>query len=190
MFTPGLERILLTAPGFSDTVPPAFMEGPRVKTKKDWSVVTEKRCCVCGAAKPLVDFFKAPARAHLDGVQSKCKACSMAANKAYMKTPTGREKNREHNFVVNYGLHKAEIARMLAAQDGRCKSCGDVLKPGHGTHVDHSHSCCPGKKSCGKCLRGLLCRSCNLMLGNALDSASRLRAGATYLESFRTEVSN
>lgn len=31
--------------------------------------------------------------------------------------------------------------------------------------VDHDHRCCPGPVSCGSCLRGLLCWSCNLHMG-------------------------
>jgi hypothetical protein len=31
--------------------------------------------------------------------------------------------------------------------------------------VDHDHRCCKSRGSCGKCIRGLLCRKCNTVLG-------------------------
>jgi hypothetical protein len=41
-------------------------------------------------------------------------------------------------------------------------------------HLDHDHS--TGK------VRGILCRSCNLLLGHAKESPARLRGAANYLE--------
>ena len=35
--------------------------------------------------------------------------------------------------------------------------------------VDHDHSCCEGGNSCGKCIRGVLCRGCN-MLAYSVDN--------------------
>lgn len=48
--------------------------------------------------------------------------------------------------------------------------------------VDHDHSCCNGKGSCGSCIRGIICRKCNAGLGNAGDSVTVLTAMVQYLE--------
>lgn len=41
-----------------------------------------------------------------------------------------------------------------------CEICGN--KPERNLHVDHNHSCCNGAKSCGKCVRGIICNRCNM----------------------------
>ena len=51
--------------------------------------------------------------------------------------------------------------------------------------IDHDHACCPGGKSCGECVRDLICRACNAMLGLAGDEPDRLRSAADYLDRSR-----
>jgi len=53
----------------------------------------------------------------------------------------------------------------LSEQDGHCALCSAVITGGKRLHVDHDHACCPGKRACGKCNRGLLCGGCNIRLG-------------------------
>lgn len=43
--------------------------------------------------------------------------------------------------------------------------------------LDHDHSCCDGNFSCGDCLRGVVCQSCNSLLG-AIDRAMAPEAAA------------
>jgi hypothetical protein len=72
---------------------------------------------------------------------------------------------------------------LLVEQNGRCKICGTKEPGGMGAfHIDHDHRCCPSKKCCGKCIRGLLCRRCNDMLGKVADSIETLQAMIAYLE--------
>jgi len=72
---------------------------------------------------------------------------------------------------------------LLLEQGFRCSGCGDPLpEEWSGINVDHDHNCCPGKKSCGKCIRGLLHNWCNVILGLAKDDPRRLRSLADYIE--------
>lgn len=48
--------------------------------------------------------------------------------------------------------------------------------------VDHDHKCCPGRTSCGKCVRGLLCNPHNEMFGRNGDDPEVFRDMAGYLE--------
>jgi hypothetical protein len=41
--------------------------------------------------------------------------------------------------------------------------------------------CCPGKKSCGKCIRGLLCARCNSAIGLFDEDPVTLHAAVEYL---------
>jgi hypothetical protein len=69
----------------------------------------------------------------------------------------------------------------LAAQGGVCAIC--KRKPGKKPlAVDHDHGCRAGNgKTCGKCVRGLLCEDCNLSLGKMNDDPVRLIAAVDYL---------
>lgn len=45
--------------------------------------------------------------------------------------------------------------------------------------IDHDHTCCQGQRSCGQCVRGVLCNSCNLSLGHIESMIGR--AGLDHL---------
>lgn len=83
-----------------------------------------------------------------------------------------RAANRErHTFLQRrshlkrlYGLTPELFDAILEAQGGGCALCGSNNN-GKRLHVDHDHACCPGRRSCGRCVRGLLCGPCNRLLG-------------------------
>lgn len=86
---------------------------------------------------------------------------------------------------TKYQLTLGRYREMLAEQDGKCAIClvgaPRDIRTGR-FHVDHDHECCPGKTSCGQCVRGLLCHACNTALGNFADDRERLRRAVQYLD--------
>lgn len=68
----------------------------------------------------------------------------------------------ERNLRSNYTLTPEIYDGMLEKQPA-CP-CGASFS-NNTPRVDHNHKCCPGRNSCGKCIRGFLCNRCNLVLG-------------------------
>jgi len=83
----------------------------------------------------------------------------------------GMKLQRRRNKVkAKYGITWQERDALLIAQSGRCAICRDpMLDP----HVDHDHQ--TGE------VRGLLCRPCNLGIGNFRDDPFLLHAAVDYL---------
>jgi hypothetical protein len=52
-----------------------------------------------------------------------------------------------------------------------CEICGD--KPERSLQVDHDHHCCNGEKTCGKCVRGIICNKCNQAVDKMEDGIMR-----------------
>lgn len=82
-------------------------------------------------------------------------------NMFLQRNTTVRQKlSRE--LKCRYNITIEDYDQMLLDQNGVCALCfkQDTFR----LSVDHDHRCCAGNKSCGKCVRGLLCRPCNAAL--------------------------
>lgn len=124
-----------------------------------------KQCARCERWRPVSDYT--PGR-NPDGLQSWCSPCAA-----------------DYMALGRYGLTRSDILAMVAQQGG-CAMCGE-LEPRNagfrnGWHVDHDHACCPSDKTCGRCIRAILCADCNKLIGLARDSVERLRRAIDYLE--------
>lgn len=92
---------------------------------------------------------------------------------------------RARHLQSRYGLSVEQFDELLAAQGFTCAIC-ETPTPARGWHVDHDHACCPtSSRSCGKCIRGVLCSRCNKALGAFLDSTTVLLRAIRYLEASR-----
>ena len=89
------------------------------------------------------------------------------------------ESQRKTMLKSCYGISVEYYNALLARQGGKCAICRE--KPeGQTLCVDHCHV--TGR------IRGLLCRNCNVGLGNFRDDPRRMRAGIAYLEASRADV--
>jgi hypothetical protein len=83
--------------------------------------------------------------------------------------------------LSKYNITKEEFDHMLNDQGHTCYICGNIFNDTILPHVDHDHECCPNNKSCGKCIRGLLCRNCNTGIGLLKDDPIILQRAIKYL---------
>lgn len=77
-------------------------------------------------------------------------------------------KKRNQWLLVNFQRTPEWYEETLVSQGGHCALC-ESTPEGRRFQVDHNHDCCPTdkthRKTCGKCVRGLLCEACNTRLG-------------------------
>lgn len=151
------------------------------------------RCEACSdASSEHAKKYRAANREKRNAYQAKWraenpeKARDLEARSRARNRERARERNAEYNASGErrswrYGLQLGQLTEMRERQGGRCAICRDVFEDGR-FHIDHDHACCPRNRSCGKCVRGLLCKACNDGLGRFCDDADRLRNAADYIE--------
>lgn len=89
-------------------------------------------------------------------------------------------KNNKENLANkalkhNYKISLDEKHFILLDQDYKCAVCGKVLiLTGIDSHTDHNHET--------GIVRGVLCRDCNHMIGNAHESIHNLELAIEYLK--------
>lgn len=95
---------------------------------------------------------------------------------------------RHSALGIKYNLSEKDLVTLL--EPGVCSNpgCGSAVR----LHVDHDHNCCPydkkfptvTQKSCGECVRGILCSNCNSALGMLKENPRAIRGLLEYLERF------
>ena len=116
--------------------------------------------------------------------RDKCVICTAMTAKAYNKKYKEEHPNywRDLHLKKTYQMSFEDQEKMLKAQNNQCAICKRLLSE---PHVDHDHKCCPGKTSCGQCIRGLLCYSCNYAIGLLHDDPLIVQAATDYLKCWK-----
>jgi hypothetical protein len=97
------------------------------------------------------------------------------------RNPRSNERRRKEWLKYKYSITPEDYKSLLDKQNGVCAICYEACKTTKGLAVDHDHRCCPGDKSCGKCIRGLLCSNCNGAIGMLQENISIFNRAIEYL---------
>jgi hypothetical protein len=123
--------------------------------------------------------------AHKEQEKARSKAWRLANPEKYkVWAEKNKEKRRAASRKFEYNLLPEEFEAKFKEQDGKCPIC---LAPLENPDVDHDHSCCPQRKTCGKCTRGLLCHGCNTALGLFNESEEILQRAIQYVNQYKKE---
>ena len=142
---------------------------------------TTKSCSTCKLQKDFTEFYKETASK--TGLTSQCRDCINNWRREHRAKPLTAKQTHRLILKRRFGPD-FDYDLILFEQGGVCASCG-ADNPGKGfTYflVDHDHACCPGKnKTCGNCIRGLVCNNCNTGFGCFKDDPKKMVKASKYI---------
>ena len=130
-------------------------------------------CKKCGEQRDDSEF---PVYKVIGDREYRRKTCNLCY---YSDMRKWNEKNpdaKQRAYVARvWGLTLEEYRELLT---GGCEVCGTLEQ----LTIDHDHECCPGKETCGECIRGVLCNRHNLAEGNLRGDPEEAYALAEYMK--------
>jgi hypothetical protein len=144
--------------------------------------MTVRVCIKCKLEKNIEDFAK-DSRCS-SGRRGKCKKCHTEYMiEYYKKNKDKRDAKNKMNtkYVAPWKRHhitEEKFETMLNLFNGKCHVCREK----EATSIDHDHSCCSKNRSCGKCVRGILCRGCNTALGSLKENPDTISRLLIYIK--------
>lgn len=138
---------------------------PHIKKEERINEEGERLCTRCRTYLPLNKFRKTGTKY---GLAVYCNRCA---------------------GLYSYNIDRIQYDELWESQGKACAACR-VTDPGAGRewHIGHDHACCPSPgKSCGRCIRNILCYSCNVILGYAKDNPETLVKLSDYLVKHQTQ---
>ena len=130
-----------------------------------------KTCPSCKESKPLDNYWKS---------QYSCIVCTKEKQKNRWNSRTPKKRLEQH-LKYKYGVTISKLEKTLKEQNNNCAICKSELPDllvyedrRRGYAIDHNHD--NGE------FRGVLCLTCNTLLGMAKDNKDILLAAIDYLE--------
>lgn len=136
---------------------------------------TEKICSGKHGCGIMLDIFKfRKVKNRINQWDTTCRECSK--KRLVKRDRINCEKTREQNILSKYGITSNEYDILLEEQNNKCAICGtdDPNNRWNRWHIDHCHKT--------NTVRGLLCTSCNIGLGNFYDNIDIMISAITYLQ--------
>ena len=110
----------------------------------------------------------------------RCDLCRPLKNKYLSDARKAKGSRSSEATKYKYGITDDGLNALRAQQNDRCAMCNNVFIDRRSIRVDHDHQCCQGRKSCGKCIRGLLCHTCNIQIA-IFDNPELFKKATDYL---------
>lgn len=130
----------------------------------------QSKTCVCCNKKKTISCFGKNRRTK-DGFHYYCKLCRSIHNSK--EWPKQKKQHKNKRLQRTYGITLDDYNNMYNQQNGVCAICG-IKGKAKGLQVDHSHK--TGK------VRGLLCVSCNTILGKVENNLNLIPNMLNYLK--------
>ena len=125
-------------------------------------------CPTCDKDKPEEDFYPS-VRNRQVACCKKCRSLQSSQN----RNPMGERKRRLKN---TYNITEEELLQLAEKQEYKCAICKkkiSIISSSKGLVIDHCHK--TGK------VRGLLCYSCNTLIGLAKENPEILKSAINYV---------
>jgi hypothetical protein len=152
---------------------------------------SQKRCTLCRSVRPVSEFYQLGGNLKFT---ARCKSClrglghekylkdrakTLARNRARRADPERRKADHTARMLweykKNYGITPEAKRQIQESQGNKCAICErgfTKLRP-RDAHLDHDHK--------DGFVRGVLCRRCNMVLGQMGDDIRLFTAAVAYL---------